>query len=167
MNKINAKMIGKVKIDGLECFNSINLTNMVFLIGRGLTGLQKANIFKLKIGNGGLNADQSLKQHKSSAVDTDLYSALNEHTVVVNQLSNDVGEGSSVVFTTTGNGGLIISITAVLTNPLSSSSDIAFNELALFSEDDLMLSHITFRPVAIVPGTSKSVDYSISFSIGE
>jgi hypothetical protein len=167
MNKINAKIMGKVKIDGLEHFNSVNLTNMTFLIGRGLTGLQKSNIFKLKIGNGGLNADQSLKQHKSSAIDTDLYSTLSEHTVVVNQLSNDVGEGSSVVFTTTGNGSLIISITAVLTNPLSSSSNVIFNELALFSEDDLMLSHITFSPVTITIGTSKSVDYNISFSIGE
>jgi hypothetical protein len=165
-NSLEIKVIGRVKIgDELDSYNSINAANLSTLIGRGLTNAADQNIFKLKIGAGGQNADSSLRPHRSSAIDTDLYSSLNSRTVVLDQQSEDASEGCSTTFSVVESGSIVIVNTAVIVNPLSASESLTFNELGLFSADDLMLSHVTFNSVSVQPGSSKTITYSVSFSI--
>lgn len=166
MKNLKLKVTGHVKIDGvLDKFNSINFSNLSTLIARGLTNNQNSNIFKLKIGNGGINADGTLKITKTAAADTDLYSPLNDHTVIIDQQDSAAEPESSITFSIVPGGGIAIVNTIVVKAPQTMTSNIIFNELGLFSKDNLMLSHLTFENIEIQPGTQKILNYAIDFSI--
>lgn len=167
--KHSIKLNGHVKIfDALnvyvDAFNHINSRNISTLIGRALANLNNSHIFKLKVGNGGIAPDGSFKPLRISQTDTDLYSPINS-SIILDSSDDNYTEGSSVVMTLSGNSTISIVNSAAISRAASETTPLLFNELGLFSKDNLMLSHLIFSPVPISPGLSKSITYTISFDI--
>ncbi len=163
-------VIGHVKIFDsnkiyVENFNHINVRNIATLIGRGLVNLGNSSVFTLKVGNGGIAQDGSFKQLKISQVDTDLYSPINASSIILDSSDDNHTEGSSIVMTLSGGGTVSIVCSAVISRSGSETTPLVINELGLFGKGGLMLSHLIFSPVSILPGSNKNVAYTVSFDI--
>jgi len=174
----------------LDKFNAIHNKNMAIAIARGLSneaadstsGIRLNHIYKLKLGNGGSSIDsmnmityQSPNTTGSSAA---LYNAT--YSEVIDEAQSSTPSENSVTFqespapdTTT-----IVICTATIAAGEPSGQDTtdtpgnpnpeaqyAFDELGLFTYDNLLLTHIIFSPILKTSNRELVITYSLTISV--
>lgn len=165
----------------LDKFNAVHNKNMATAIARGLSANSNAGIFRIKLGNGGSSVSgisgiifQSPNTVSPTAT---LYNSTWSEIVDAN--SSSVGQGNSVTYQSTGStdNTVVIICTAtiaagepsdqLLTDSSSTSSNnpYAFDELGLFTQDDLLLTHIVFSPILKTANREFVITYTLTVAV--
>jgi hypothetical protein len=165
----------------LDKFNAVHNKNMATAIARGLSSNANAGIFRIKLGNGGSSVSgisgiifQSPNIVSPSAT---LYNTT--WTEIVDSSSTLVGTGNSVTYQSTGStdNSVVIICTAtiaadepadqLLTDSSSTSTNnpYAFDELGLFTQDNLLLTHLVFSPILKTANREFVVVYTLTVSV--
>lgn len=166
----------------LEKNNSIHVKNMSTAIARGLANKNNSKIFSLKLGNGGtvINNDGAtvFRSPNTKTLNSNLYNTV--HSEIVDENSTGAGAGNFVAYQDaegpdTPNLFSVVIVTAEIsvTEPTGQAqSDIsdpnyqfAFDELGLFTEDGLMLSHAIFNPIVKSAESDWIIQYTLTVMI--
>jgi len=184
--KITDRATGEILLDRA---NAIHNKNMAIAIARGLSnepaggsGIPKHQIYKLKLGNGGSSIDSmsQITYQPPNVVDpgATLYNTTYAEIVddahvgtpaenSVTYLSAPLPDLTSIVITTmtvaAGEpAGQDLSDTPPNPNP---EAQYAFDELGLFTSDDLMLTHIIFSPILKTASRELVITYTLTISV--
>lgn len=165
----------------LDKDNAVHSKNMATALARGLTSEQNAAIHKIKLGNGGSSVSgiggiifQAPNVISPTAT---LYNMTWEE--IVDDSAAGVGVGNSITYQSTGStdNSTIVICTATLsaseppdqlitdTSSASSGNLYAFDELGLFTKDDLMLTHIVFSPILKTANREFVITYTLTISV--
>lgn len=184
---IKDKSSGEVLLDKN---NAVHNRNMAAAIARGLSNEPPASgtvpatfqIFKIKLGNGGsiVDAFNSITFQPPNVIGTsaDLYNATYEEIVddaetsvplensVTYQQSPAPDETAIVIVTATIAAGEPVGqdLTDSPGNP-NPEAQFAFDELGLFTYDDLMLTHIVFSPILKTANRELVITYTLTISV--
>ena len=173
----------------LDKFNAVHNKNMAIALARGLAneppdslGVGKAQIYKIKLGNGGSIVDgfNSITYQPPNVTGSgaDLYNATYEEIVdeaqagtpaensVTYQESPPPDETTIVIVSATIAAGEPSGqdLTDTPPNP-DPESQYAFDELGLFTSDDLLLTHIIFSPILKTANRELVITYTLTISV--
>lgn len=162
----------------LDKFNAIHSKNMSIALSRGLANSSNSNIFKLKLGNGGVSSSTGSSivylSPNVSASNASLYSQSWEQIIDESVLGVPVGNS---VFNQTSVNDLYSVVICSAIIPAESPPDqkvndidvnnisdykYAFNELGLFTQDDLLLTHIIFPPIIKTSARELVITYTLT-----
>lgn len=183
---VEDKQTGEVLLDK---FNAVHNKNMAIAIARGLSNeppdslnVGKSQIYKIKLGNGGSAIDSMnlivYQPPNVTGAGADLYNMTYEEIVdeadlacppensVTYQESPEPDETAVVVVTAT------IAAGEPSGQDLSDSppnpdpeAQFAFDELGLFTSDDLLLTHIIFSPILKTANRELVITYTLTISV--
>lgn len=171
----------------LDKNNAVHTRNLGIAIARGLSNEPrdpfnrgKYQIFKIKLGNGGTSVNSSGEiTYLAPNVfypDSDLWSPTYEE--LVDRADVSTPAENSVTYQenpTPGNSVIIIATVTIgadePSGQLSSdtpgqlNSQFAFDELGLFTSDDLLLSHLIFTPILKTSTRELVLTYTLTLSV--
>ncbi len=183
---VKDKETGEVLLDK---FNAVHNKNMAIAIARGLSNeppdslnVGKSQIYRIKLGNGGSAIDSMnlivYQPPNVTGPTADLYNTTYEEIVdeadpacpaensVTYQESPEPDETAVVIVTAT------IAAGEPSGQDLSDSppnpdpeAQFAFDELGLFTSDDLLLTHIIFSPILKTANRELVITYTLTISV--
>jgi hypothetical protein len=167
--------LGQVLLDQR---NAVHPENMATLIGRGLSNTADFNIHSLKLGNGGASVGSGGAVTYQPPITTGMAAVLYNQTYfeVVDESDGSAEVGNSVV-SSAGSGTqtvVTVNLEIAASQPASQSStdqapstedDFAFDELGLFSADDLMVTHIIFSPILKSANRTLTITYTLTITV--
>jgi hypothetical protein len=176
---IKDKNTGEVLLDKN---NAVHIKNLAIAIARGLSNDSNGTIYKMKLGNGGSSIDGSnqITYQAPNVIGSsaDLYNATYEEVVDDDEVGvpaeNSVSYQTSVDPATTTI--IICSCTISSGEPAGQDlsdtppnpdpeAEFAFDELGLFTEDDLLLTHIIFSPILKTQNREIVITYTLTISV--
>lgn len=173
----------------LDKFNAVHNKNMAIAIARGLSneppdglGVGKHQIFKIKLGNGGSSVDSmntiSYQPPNVVGAGANLYNPTYEEIIdeaqagtpsensVTYQESPAPDETTIVICTATIAPGEPAGQDASDSPPNPDpEAQFAFDELGLFTSDDLLLTHIIFSPILKTANRELVITYTLTISV--
>lgn len=170
----NLKLFGRVQIVDvktglieLDKMNAVHPQNMSTLIARSLAKAPNGSIFKMAFGNGGTfinSSSQIVYRPPNTLGSATLYNQTYE--TQVDEQSARTPETNTVTSSQSPAPAItsIVTITAILADA-EPQAPYTFNELGLFTNDNLLLSHLTFNPVSKTIGSAKLIVYDILVSV--
>jgi len=178
------KVTGEVLLDK---DNAIHNRNMAIAIARGLANDLPGNatrnhhVYKLKLGNGGTSLDSlNVLVYQPPNVEAMAATLYNEtYNEIVDDGDVAVPAANAVTYQESPYPDItsLVIVTATLAagepdgQPLTDSeetdpeSNFAFDELGLFTSDDLMLSHIIFSPILKTANRELVITYTLTISV--
>lgn len=165
----------------LDKMNAVHPANMALALARGLSNSANANIFTLKLGNGGsaVNgmAEITYQAPNITGSSADLYNAT--YSEVIDATEGSTPAENSVTYQESGSDDTTIVIcTATVAAGEPSDQDIsdsppnpdpeaqyAFDELGLFTGDDRLLTHIIFSPILKTQNRELVITYTLTISV--
>ena len=180
------KLTGDVLLDK---DNAVHNMNMAIAIARGLSnepvdptsGIGKNQIYKLKLGNGGsnINSTDQITYLPPNILGSaaDLYNTT--YFEVVDELQASTPAENSVTFqqNTTNSTTIVITTMTIAAGEPSAqdttdsppdpnaNSQYAFDELGLFTYDNLLLTHIIFSPILKTANRELVITYTLTISV--
>lgn len=169
--------------------NAIHNKNMAIAIARGLsneppdgTGLAKHQIYKIKLGNGGSTIDSmSMITYQPPNVTGGGASLYNEtYSEVIDEAQTGTPAENSVTYQVSPLPDLttIVICTATIAAGEPAGQDLAdsppnpdpeaqyaFDELGLFTSDNLLLTHIIFSPILKTASRELVITYTLTISV--
>jgi hypothetical protein len=173
-NELNVKLIGQVTITDvatgeivLKQRNAVHPQNMATLISRSIAKNTNGTIFKMGFGNGGTFINSSLQivyRPPNTIGSATLYNET--YNVQVDEQSAGTPETNTVTASASPSPAItsVVTVTAMLLDGIP-TDPYTFDELGLMTEDNLLLSHLTFTPVAKTTGSAKLIVYEILISV--
>lgn len=188
MNTINAQVKGHVLITDkqtgevvLNKYNAVHNKNLATAIARGLANASNGKIYKIKLGNGGtsVNGSSEITYQSPNVVGSsaNLYNSTYEEIVdelsgapvensVTHQVNADPATTAIVICSATiaagEPAGQNTSDTALESDP---NNSFAFDELGLFTNDNLLLTHIIFSPILKSANRELVITYTLTVSL--
>jgi hypothetical protein len=194
-NTFTTKVTGHVHIEDkntkevlLDKFNAVHNKNMAIAIARGLSnepavsGVGRHQIYKIKLGHGGSTIDSSnmISYQPANIVGAtaDLYAATYEEVIDENISGTPIE--NSVTFQESPAPDLttVVICTATIAAGEPSGQDLtdsppnpnpeaqyAFDELGLFTSDNLLLTHIIFSPILKTANRELVLTYTLTISV--
>jgi hypothetical protein len=183
---IKDKKTGEVLLDKM---NAVHNKNMAIAIARGLSneppdgfGVGKHQIYKIKLGNGGSTIDSmnmiTYQPPNTSGAGADLYNATYEEVVDENHAGTPVENSVTYQISPLPDLTTVVICTATIAAGEPSGQDLtdsppnpdpdaqfAFDELGLFTSDDLLLTHIIFSPILKTANRELVITYTLTISV--
>ena len=162
----------------LDDHNAVHPQNMATLLGRGLANVADYQVSELRLGNGGASVGSGGAVTYLPPVTTGLAAGLYASTYgeIVDE-SNASVEVPNTVVSSAGSGVqtvVTVNMEIDAAQPASQSStdqapstenDFAFDELGLFSPDNLMISHIIFSPILKSANRTLTITYTLTITV--
>lgn len=162
-------------------FNKIHPQNMARILARGLANEPNSSIFKIKFGNGGTFIDSNQRitflQPNTVGTNAKLYNTTYEEQV--DDTHQDTPISNSVVSSASPAPSLTSVVTVTVEigpdepagQPISDGNvtdpenRFMFDELGVFTSDDIMLTHLIFSPFQKTANRSLLVTYTITIAV--
>lgn len=175
----------------LDKNNAVHNKNLARAIARGLaaqvpdptSGLRTNQIFKIKLGNGGANVDTlgviTFNPPNVSAANASLYNET--YSEVLDDSAAGAPAENSVIWLddpTPDSTSTIVVCSAIIaadepggqllvdSDPAANANhQFSFDELGLFTSDDLLLSHIIFAPLLKTANRELAITYTLTITV--
>lgn len=160
--------------------NAVHNKNMAIALARGLANADNHQIFRIKLGNGGSAIDSmSMITYQPPNIIGSLATLYNTtYSEIVDEASTSVGAENSVTHQSTENPESIVICTATIAAGEPAGQDLtdsppnanpeaqfAFDELGLFTNDDLLLTHVIFSPILKTANRELVITYTLTISV--
>jgi hypothetical protein len=194
LDQIQTRISGHVKIVDritndvvLDKKNAIHSRNLAIALARGLSNEPadtlnrgKYQIFKIKLGNGGtyINSSNEITYLAPNVTgsNSNLWSPTYEELVDRADVSTPSENSVTYQENPTPGSSVIIVVTATIgagepsgqlvsDTPGQLNSQFAFDELGLFTSDDLLLSHLVFAPILKTSTRELVLTYTLTLSV--
>ena len=175
----------------LDKYNAIHNKNLAIALARGLaaqvpdatTGLRTNQIFKIKLGNGGSSVDTlGVITFNPPNVVSPTATLYNEtYSEIIDDSSANAPAENSVTWMedpSPNSTSTIIVCSAIIsadepsgqlltdTDPANSvNNQFAFDEMGLFTSDDLLLSHLIFAPLLKTANRELALTYTLTITV--
>jgi hypothetical protein len=177
---------GKILLDK---FNAIHNKNMAIAIARGLSaepagtsGIPKHQIYKIKLGNGGSNVDSmsmiTFQPPNVTGSTANLYNSTYSEVIDESQVGTPSENSVTYQVSPAPDTTAVVVCTATIAagepagqslsdapSGTSMDSQYAFDELGLFTSDDLLLTHIVFSPILKTASRELVITYTLTISV--
>ena len=158
-------LTGKVEVD---TYNAVHPQNMATLIARALARDTYGSIFKLAFGNGGtfVNSSSQIVYRPPNTLGSAATLYAETYSTQVDEQAAGTPETNTVIASQSPSPAItsIVTVTAILSDG-EPAAPYTFDEIGLKTEDNLLLSHLTFTPVSKTSGLSKLIVYSLLISV--
>jgi len=185
-NLISTRVVGHVHIeDGatgevlLDGKNAVHSKNLAIALARGLSHSSSGTIYQIKLGNGGTAIDGTgqitYQSPNVTAANASLYNATYSEVIDANLAGTP--SDNSVFYQSAADDTAIVICTATIaagepagqattdTSTTTANSQYAFDELGLFTDDGLLLSHLIFSPILKTQNRELVITYTLTISV--